>query len=432
MNPQNAGSPAGMDAASDTKRRIGARVVIRGGNEPVGAAALRTSSPESPPAASPAAPTTSLTNAAASRQPPRPWIRGPFRKQSARTMTGGLIGSIGAHIAFALLTAAVGFSTRDLYPKTLDREGMTTVEVQLPRLAELAPEAAALAAAPPAPEPAGPAMTPAAPTPPVRVAAAPRHAPPASPAPKAEQLAPPPPPSGEAGRARAQNEVVNQLGDVNGSLERVLSDLSSSLAVGDARSAARESGSRADTTSRSRAIGSARTAAQIASIGDGVAGGGRGGTRAGLAGSTGPVAATGVAIAALLDRTVRPGAGGAGGADAGGEAGGRGGAASGGGAHGGEVRSNASLLATVRRYAPGIQFCYDNELKRTPGLRGKLVVSMTVAASGAVTEAQIAQDTIGSANLVACTLAQVRGWRFPEIPAGEVAFKTPFVFTPPE
>ena len=32
-------------------------------------------------------------------------------------------------------------------------------------------------------------------------------------------------------------------------------------------------------------------------------------------------------------------------------------------------------------------FCYDNELKKAPGLGGKLVVSITVAASGRVTVA---------------------------------------------
>jgi hypothetical protein len=28
----------------------------------------------------------------------------------------------------------------------------------------------------------------------------------------------------------------------------------------------------------------------------------------------------------------------------------------------GEIRSDADLMAIVRKYAPGIQFCYDNEL----------------------------------------------------------------------
>jgi TonB family protein len=98
----------------------------------------------------------------------------------------------------------------------------------------------------------------------------------------------------------------------------------------------------------------------------------------------------------------------------------------------GEYRSSASLLAVVRRYAAGIQFCYDNQLKKQPGLRGKLVVSLTVLANGSVSEAIVVQDDLGSTAVTQCVLSQIRAWRFPEIPQGVVSFKTPFVFTPPE
>jgi TonB family protein len=85
----------------------------------------------------------------------------------------------------------------------------------------------------------------------------------------------------------------------------------------------------------------------------------------------------------------------------------------------------------VRRYAPGIQFCYDNELKRNPGLRGKLVVSLVVLANGTVSEAAIVEDSLQSPSVRECVLAQIRGWQFPAIPSGSTSFKTPFVFTPP-
>ena len=92
----------------------------------------------------------------------------------------------------------------------------------------------------------------------------------------------------------------------------------------------------------------------------------------------------------------------------------------------------ASLLAVVRKYAPGIRFCYENELKKKPGLGGKLVVAITVAAAGNVTEAVIVQDTLGSAALTQCAIAQIVAWRFPAISQGVVTFRAPFVFTPPE
>lgn len=117
-------------------------------------------------------------------------------------------------------------------------------------------------------------------------------------------------------------------------------------------------------------------------------------------------------------------------------AGGGSGSGSGGGTGSGGTgtvgRSNQSLLAVVRRYAPGIQFCYENELKRNAGLRGKLVVSLTVAASGRVTEVAVAQNTLGSDAVVTCAVEQMHGWVFPAIEAGTTTFKAPFVFTPPD
>ena len=86
----------------------------------------------------------------------------------------------------------------------------------------------------------------------------------------------------------------------------------------------------------------------------------------------------------------------------------------------------------MRRYAPGIQFCYENELKKSPGLRGKLIVSLTVQANGTVSNVVLVEDSLRSAAVTDCVLAQMRGWKFPAIEAGVVTFKTPFVFTPPE
>ena len=85
----------------------------------------------------------------------------------------------------------------------------------------------------------------------------------------------------------------------------------------------------------------------------------------------------------------------------------------------------------IQRYSAGIQYCYGNELKRDPTLRGKLVVAITVAASGEVTEATVVQNTTGSSRLASCALSQVRDWRFPAITGGATTFQAPFVFTPP-
>ena len=84
----------------------------------------------------------------------------------------------------------------------------------------------------------------------------------------------------------------------------------------------------------------------------------------------------------------------------------------------------------VRLYSPGIRYCYDNELKKNPGLRGKLVVNLTVLANGKVSDVFVVEDNMGSSAVTNCVLSQIRGWQFPSIPLGTTSFKTPFVFTP--
>ncbi|MFN8548065.1 MAG: AgmX/PglI C-terminal domain-containing protein [Candidatus Eisenbacteria bacterium] len=125
------------------------------------------------------------------------------------------------------------------------------------------------------------------------------------------------------------------------------------------------------------------------------------------------------------------GGGGGGGASVGGRRRGASGE-SGGTAESKPYRSNASLLAVVRRNAAGIQFCYDNELKHQPGLRGKLVIAMSVAPSGEVSALTTVSNSVDSSPLLDCVLAQIREWRFPAIAEGVTRFQVPFVFTPPK
>ena len=280
---------------------------------------------------------------------------------------------------------------------------------------------------------------------------------------------PPPPPAhrpgpgpalapgaGTAGRALAQRVVASQLTGATAALEKSLAGLSTSLqssAVSPYASAipARRGG---------RVIRSGRTDSQVAnvsagtvnasgsadlkgsavegtwisigslsSVGSGL-GGGSGGSSGGGSGN-GYGSGTGSGIG--------PGSGGGfGGGNGGGYGSGTGsgvGSGSGPGAKGGAApgvyRSNASLLAVVQRYSAGIQYCYSNELKHREGLRGKLVVAITVAASGEVIYANVVSNTLGSDRLSDCALSQIREWKFPAIKEGVTSFQVPFVFTPP-
>jgi TonB family protein len=277
---------------------------------------------------------------------------------------------------------------------------------------------------------------------------------------------------GVEGRARATQEVTRNIANVTGSLDKVLDNIATQIPASKAGTHSAElkgiaiagvpSSSGVPARGR-RGVRAGRTSTQLATVG-----GVSGLSSADLSGSA--IAGEGVSIGMITDLA---GGGSGGGAGLGGTGNGTGGGAGGGAgggygtglgngvgmgsgggvgngtgggigdgtgsgrggagaqASGNAYRSNESLLAVVRRYAPGIQFCYDNELRRKPGLRGKLVVSMVVLANGSVSEATIVEDTLNSPAVRDCALSQIRGWQFPAIPSGTTSFKTPFVFTPP-
>ncbi len=218
---------------------------------------------------------------------------------------------------------------------------------------------------------------------------------------------------GTEGRARAEQEVTASLVGATESLDKALDGLAQALPT------AQETESKpAPSRRRGRSRGEVRTGPSASEVGavSGEA------TLASADLSGGTIVADGIAIAPLSD--VQSG-------DVAATSSGSG-AVPGATSSGGEVRSNKSLLAVVKQYASAIQFCYENELKKNPGLRGKLVVSLTVLANGSVRDAVVVDDGLGSAAVTGCALAQIVGWQFPAVEAGVTSFRIPFLFTPPE
>jgi TonB family protein len=211
----------------------------------------------------------------------------------------------------------------------------------------------------------------------------------------------------QAGRERARAATA-ELAKATASLDRALGDLTSSLG------AAPSGDYRASRSARTRNVGSGRTDGQLGAVGNGVAGSGASVDVGGSA-VKGTMVAIG-SLAAAAPAQERAGAEGGIGA----------------GSRPGVYRTNASLLAVIQKYAAGIQYCYESELKRDESLRGKLIVAMTITAGGAVQEATVVRNTVGSERLAACALSQIRSWRFPPIDGGLTTFQAPFVFTPPK
>ncbi|HYM79964.1 MAG TPA: AgmX/PglI C-terminal domain-containing protein [Candidatus Limnocylindria bacterium] len=213
-----------------------------------------------------------------------------------------------------------------------------------------------------------------------------------------------PPDAGKAGRERAEAAAA-KLKAATASLDKALGGLSSALQT-PAPSAP------APNRRRSRDVRSGRSDGELASVPTGSAGSGASvdldrsvvqGARLAIGTLSAPAAESSEPSATSVGSGAAPGI----------------------------YRTNASLLAVIQKYAAGIQYCYENELKRDVSLRGKLVVAITVAASGRVQEATVVDNTVRSQRLEACALSQIKDWKFPPIPEGATTFQAPFVFTPP-
>jgi hypothetical protein len=212
---------------------------------------------------------------------------------------------------------------------------------------------------------------------------------------------------GRAGREQARNEVTQQLAQVGAEVDRTLESLASVLptATQDASTQATPArpGGRAPRAGRSGAAvggGTTRATTGSASLGSGTLAAGISDLGAlgafDLAGVTGSANSPAPAPASGI---------------------------------GSGDRTAASLLAVVRRYAPGIRFCYDTALERDRSLRGKMVFRITVAPDGSVSGVDVPEDTLGSADVRRCALAQIEAWRFAAAPTASV-FDAPFVFRP--
>ena len=91
-----------------------------------------------------------------------------------------------------------------------------------------------------------------------------------------------------------------------------------------------------------------------------------------------------------------------------------------------------ALRETVTARLPEVTRCYERELKRRPGLEGRLEVRFTIADDGRVVWSGVVQDSIGSPTMARCISAQFKKFRFRALglQAGqEVTVAYPLVFT---
>jgi ferric-dicitrate binding protein FerR (iron transport regulator) len=98
------------------------------------------------------------------------------------------------------------------------------------------------------------------------------------------------------------------------------------------------------------------------------------------------------------------------------------------------ARLDGGIADQFRRHAPLIRACYERQLKRHPGLSGKLVLRVSIAENGSVTKVGIDRNTlakngtskVGATRVATCARAVISRWRFPAGNSAEVVY--PFLF----
>jgi outer membrane biosynthesis protein TonB len=89
----------------------------------------------------------------------------------------------------------------------------------------------------------------------------------------------------------------------------------------------------------------------------------------------------------------------------------------------------AALSRYIRDRLGAIRGCYERELKRNPGLKGKVVVRFNITPAGRAGDIRIEENTLGSPEVASCISGLMRSWIFPFKPPDEVPVQYPFLFT---
>ncbi len=88
-------------------------------------------------------------------------------------------------------------------------------------------------------------------------------------------------------------------------------------------------------------------------------------------------------------------------------------------------------LGTFVRARMGlIKACYENALKRNPGLKGKISIRFTILQTGGLADVTAAVNSMGAPEVAACIVNTMRSWRTQFRPPGPVTVEYPFVFSP--
>jgi TonB family protein len=99
---------------------------------------------------------------------------------------------------------------------------------------------------------------------------------------------------------------------------------------------------------------------------------------------------------------------------------------------GGTGEFDAKLVtAEVKKRIAAIKICYEQQLRRNPGLQGKVTVQFTIEQSGTISKANATENTTNDPAVASCVVDAVKRFRFnPGPEGGSVTYSYPFVFAP--
>jgi hypothetical protein len=89
----------------------------------------------------------------------------------------------------------------------------------------------------------------------------------------------------------------------------------------------------------------------------------------------------------------------------------------------------AKLGSFVRARMGLLKACYENALRRNPGLKGRMRIRFTILETGGLQDVTAVENALGP-EVSSCVTNTMRGWRLPFRPSGPVVVDYPLVFAP--
>ena len=90
--------------------------------------------------------------------------------------------------------------------------------------------------------------------------------------------------------------------------------------------------------------------------------------------------------------------------------------------------SKAEVDKVIGKHWSKISRCYENGLRKSPNLSGKLTISWKVMSSGKTAQVKQVLSSLGSPQVSQCIMKIIKKLRFPKPKGGAVKIKYPFVF----